>query len=237
MRAARPWPHPSLFCRHDMNTSSLPAAGVRFPGLIHPGLIGTAPSQELLDIWNEREGALVQAGPEGTTLGGVLHTRPLACLPGAPAVMQTHGKVLLQSAGRMGQAVMVVRGTGGQGRPLCLQQCFNKRQLWRSSTAAGPFALLPTQPRAAPPPTPGLAEPKGALLGKVPAGTPDWDRIAAEAARTVPGRENGGVCCACGPGGWLAVAYSCCHPHCPLTISGLRLGYYSVAITLVYLLG
>jgi hypothetical protein len=25
----------------------------------------------------------VEAGPEGTTLGGVLHTRPLACLPGA----------------------------------------------------------------------------------------------------------------------------------------------------------
>lgn len=41
------------------------------------GLIGTAPSQELLDIWNKREAALVEAGPEATTLGGVLHTRPL----------------------------------------------------------------------------------------------------------------------------------------------------------------
>lgn len=41
------------------------------------GLIGTAPSKELLDIWNEREDALVAAGPEATTLGGVLHTRPL----------------------------------------------------------------------------------------------------------------------------------------------------------------
>jgi hypothetical protein len=47
--------------------STLPAAG----------LIGTAPSQELLEIWNTREAALVEAGPEGTTLGGVLHTRPL----------------------------------------------------------------------------------------------------------------------------------------------------------------
>jgi len=44
---------------------------------INQGLIGTAPSKELLDIWNEREAALVEAGPEGTTLGGVLHTRPL----------------------------------------------------------------------------------------------------------------------------------------------------------------
>lgn len=43
----------------------------------HTGLIGTAPSQELLDIWNKREAELVEAGPEGTTLGGVLHTRPL----------------------------------------------------------------------------------------------------------------------------------------------------------------
>ncbi|XP_027345211.1 uncharacterized protein LOC113857473 isoform X5 [Abrus precatorius] len=29
--------------------------GVRFPGLTHPGIIGTAPSLELLYIWNERE--------------------------------------------------------------------------------------------------------------------------------------------------------------------------------------
>ena len=45
------------------------------------GLIGTAPSKELLDIWNEREGKLVKEGPDAITLGGVLHTRPLALLP------------------------------------------------------------------------------------------------------------------------------------------------------------
>ena len=33
--------------------------GVKFAGLIHPGLIGTAPSAELLKMWNERESALV----------------------------------------------------------------------------------------------------------------------------------------------------------------------------------
>lgn len=33
--------------------------GVRFAGLIHPGLIGTAPSAELLAMWNKRESALV----------------------------------------------------------------------------------------------------------------------------------------------------------------------------------
>ena len=53
---------------------------VRFAGLIHPGLIGTAPSKELLDMWNTREKALVDAGDQATTLCGVLHTRPL----GAP---------------------------------------------------------------------------------------------------------------------------------------------------------
>ncbi|BEJ17686.1 hypothetical protein CspHIS471_0610870 [Cutaneotrichosporon sp. HIS471] len=33
--------------------------GVRFAGIPHPGLIGTAPSQELLDTWNKRERGLV----------------------------------------------------------------------------------------------------------------------------------------------------------------------------------
>ncbi|KAK9909380.1 hypothetical protein WJX75_001337 [Coccomyxa subellipsoidea] len=99
-------------------TSSRHIPGVRFPGIIHPGLIGTAPSKELLDIWNQREGELVANGPDALTLGGVLHTRPLALLP----------------------------------------------------------------------------EPKGALLGKLQKGSADWERVAGEAARTIPGRENGGNC-------------------------------------------
>ena len=96
--------------------SSRHIPGVRFAGLIHPGLIGTAPSAELLDIWNTREKVLVDGPPP--TLASVLHTRPLALLP----------------------------------------------------------------------------EPKGAFLGSVKEGTPEFARIAAEAARTVPGRENGGNC-------------------------------------------
>ena len=50
---------------------------VRFAGIIHPGLIGTAPSQELLEMWNKREKALVDAGEKAVSLGTVLHTRPL----------------------------------------------------------------------------------------------------------------------------------------------------------------
>ena len=34
---------------------------------------------------------------------------------------------------------------------------------------------------------------KGAALGKLPRG-PQWDKAAGEAARTIPGRENGGNC-------------------------------------------
>mmetsp|Transcript_9228 Transcript_9228/g.19158 ORF Transcript_9228/g.19158 Transcript_9228/m.19158 type:complete len:452 (-) Transcript_9228:158-1513(-) len=114
------WDIEGIYC------SSRHIPGVRFAGLIHPGLIGTAPSKELLEMWNTREATLVNE--EGTdaekTLCGCLSTRPLACLPQA----------------------------------------------------------------------------KGAMLGKLGHFTAKegkdetWDAIAGEAARTVPGRENGGNC-------------------------------------------
>ena len=90
--------------------------GVRFAGNTHPGLIGTAPSAELLKIWNDRERRLEMEG-HSLSLCSVLHTRPLACLPSAD----------------------------------------------------------------------------GAVLGAIEPNSEEWIRIAAEAARTVPGRENGGV--------------------------------------------
>lgn len=34
---------------------------MRFPGLIHPGIMGTAPSPEILAEWNHREGELIAA--------------------------------------------------------------------------------------------------------------------------------------------------------------------------------
>ncbi|GKU94871.1 hypothetical protein SLEP1_g8302 [Rubroshorea leprosula] len=92
--------------------------GVRFPGLTHPGIIGTAPSMELLNIWNERERELEKNGHQTLKLCEVLHSRPLANLPTT----------------------------------------------------------------------------KGCLLGKIPVGTAGWETIAKEAARTIPGRENGGNC-------------------------------------------
>jgi formamidase len=37
--------------------------GISFPGLIHPGLMGTAPSAALLARWNKREGDLIATDP------------------------------------------------------------------------------------------------------------------------------------------------------------------------------
>jgi len=79
---------------------------VAFPGLIHPGLMGTAPSAELLAKWNRREGELIATDPKRVP----------------------------------------------------------------------PLALPP--------------EPRDAVLGGVP--TSDFKRVAGEAARTAPPRENGG---------------------------------------------
>lgn len=54
---------------------------MRFPGLTHPGIIGTAPSMELLNIWNERERDVQTNGLQTYKLCEVLHSRPLANLP------------------------------------------------------------------------------------------------------------------------------------------------------------
>ncbi len=57
---------------------------VSFPGCAHPGILGTAPSHELLEEWNEREQALIDRGPDAPT--GVNHetgedSPPLALPP------------------------------------------------------------------------------------------------------------------------------------------------------------
>lgn len=99
-------------------TSSRHIPGVKFAGITHPGLIGCAPSQELLNTWNKREQELVDTAPDLRTYG--------AGLSGDEPVL----------------------------------------------------AALPN--------------PTNAVLGKTEAA--DFERIAAEAARTVPPREHGGNC-------------------------------------------
>lgn len=92
--------------------SSKQIPGVKFAGIPHPGLIGCAPSHELLATWNKREKALVEKG--------------------------------------------------------------------------GP----PWKPKI--PPLAALPNPENAVLGTLKGA--DFDRVAAEGARTVPPREHGGNC-------------------------------------------
>lgn len=58
---------------HGVKTSSRHIPNVEFAGIMHPGLIGCLPSQELLDQWNKRETELFETNPE--------RTPPLCALP------------------------------------------------------------------------------------------------------------------------------------------------------------
>ncbi|GAA0919006.1 formamidase [Streptomyces thermoalcalitolerans] len=49
---------------HGQVATSRHLPGVRFTGITHPGLFGTAPSQEMLERWNRREQALVDTDPD-----------------------------------------------------------------------------------------------------------------------------------------------------------------------------
>ena len=49
------WDFEGIFC------SSRHIPHVRFPGLIHPGILGNAPSAKVLAEWNRREGELIAA--------------------------------------------------------------------------------------------------------------------------------------------------------------------------------
>ena len=48
-------------CLAGIYATSRHIPGVRFAGVSHPGLIGTAPFAELLATWNKREGELIAA--------------------------------------------------------------------------------------------------------------------------------------------------------------------------------
>ena len=49
---------------HGIYASSRHIPGVKFAGIMHPGLIGCLPSKELLATWNEREAMLIATDPE-----------------------------------------------------------------------------------------------------------------------------------------------------------------------------
>jgi formamidase len=49
---------------HGQVATSRHLPGIRYTGITHPGLFGTAPSAELLARWNERERALIATDPD-----------------------------------------------------------------------------------------------------------------------------------------------------------------------------
>ncbi|WLV24521.1 acetamidase/formamidase family protein [Aciduricibacillus chroicocephali] len=63
----------SIWDFHGIYATSRHVPDVKFAGIIHPGLIGVAPSQEMLDEWNRREKELVDKDPN--------RVPPLANLP------------------------------------------------------------------------------------------------------------------------------------------------------------
>jgi formamidase len=48
---------------HGLQATSRHLPGIRYTGIAHPGLFGTAPSAELLAKWNDRERALIATDP------------------------------------------------------------------------------------------------------------------------------------------------------------------------------
>ena len=63
----------SIWDIDGMFTKSRHVPGVKYAGLIHPGLIGCLPDRKMLDMWNSREKALFETDPD--------RTPPLAALP------------------------------------------------------------------------------------------------------------------------------------------------------------
>ncbi|WP_137130077.1 formamidase [Rhizobium sp. FY34] len=53
----------SIWDFHGMFTSSRHVPGVKYAGLIHPGLIGCLPDHKMLEMWNSREKALFDTDP------------------------------------------------------------------------------------------------------------------------------------------------------------------------------
>lgn len=70
------YPHAAkaIFDFEGIHATSRHLPGVKFTGLIHPGILGTAPSAEILEEWNTRELKLVQTLQHA-------HDTPVANLP------------------------------------------------------------------------------------------------------------------------------------------------------------
>jgi formamidase len=96
----------SIWDFEGMFTKSRHVPGVRFPGLIHPGLIGCLPSRDMLETWNTREKALYDTDPD--------RVPALATLPYAPTAHMGRMKGdAAQSAAAEGARTVPPREHGG----------------------------------------------------------------------------------------------------------------------------
>ncbi len=91
---------------HGQIATSRHIPGVRFTGITHPGLIGTAPDHDMLARWNRREQALIDTAPDKVP--------PLA-LPPQPAevLAGTLTGSELERIGREGARTVPPRENGG----------------------------------------------------------------------------------------------------------------------------
>jgi formamidase len=91
---------------HGQDATSRHIPGVRYTGITHPGLFGTAPSAELLAEWNRREQALIDTDPD--------RVPPLALPPLENDVMAGNASGdLLAKIGREGARTVPARENGG----------------------------------------------------------------------------------------------------------------------------
>ena len=136
--------HKAIWDFHGQEATSRHIPGVRYTGITHPGLFGTAPSADLLAEWNRREQALIDTDPD--------RVPPLA-LP--PLVDQTLAGTLNGSASekvaREGARTVPARENGGnhdiknspaaaastsRGRTCPAATCTSPRATARSPSAA-----------------------------------------------------------------------------------------------------
>ncbi len=91
---------------HGQQATSRHIPGVRFTGITHPGLFGTAPSADMLRRWNAREQALIDTDPD--------RVPPLALPPEPREVLAGHlGGADLERIGREGARTVPPRENGG----------------------------------------------------------------------------------------------------------------------------
>src|SRR2546423_12788948 len=92
---------------HGQDATSRHIPGVRYTGITHPGLFGTAPSADLLAEWNRREQALIDTNPD--------RVPPLALPPLEDGVLA--GALSGAGPGRGGRGGGRAGAAGGGGRP------------------------------------------------------------------------------------------------------------------------